>query len=220
VKTRKGTEPYKRAHTNARSGSDAPGRAQSRQYKIRFAVKLPARFPRGTASTAAARTPAAASAASPKAPAPATTAAESTTRAGFARTRFIYGQRSSAKVGTIQCRHRFIRIRVDRHFDECKSARLTGFAVLYNLNSVHLPVLREGGVQILFSCLERNVPDIDIFQNKTPWMCCPRGQVRLQRLNSAGRLTKAGKVAVGGIRQPLEKILPPFATPERESAFA
>jgi hypothetical protein len=85
-------------------------------------------------------------------------------RARFPRTRFIHRQSPSPQLGAIQSRHGFVRIRIDRHFDKRETARLTRVSVLYNLYSIHLAISGKCRIQILLSCLERNVPDIDILQ--------------------------------------------------------
>jgi hypothetical protein len=132
----------------------------------------------------------------------ATTAAGKPAGAGFARTRFVHRQSPAAQFGAVQRSHRLIRIAIYWHFDKREPSRLSRVSVFYDLYSIHLAVCGKGRIQILLSSLERNVPDIDVLQGVLLHVL-PVGRVLISRgLISAGRLIKAGKVAVGGFEQP------------------
>jgi hypothetical protein len=134
-------------------------------------------------------------------PVPATTATAA--RARLARTRFVHRQSPPAQFGAVQCRHRFVRIGIHRHFDKRKTARLTCISVLHNLYSIHLAVCGKCRIQILLGSLERNVPDINVLQGvllrRLPFRQVDFIEAILGRVIDV----KAGKVAVGGFEQPL-----------------
>ena len=123
-------------------------------------------------------------------------AAKATTAAcaRFTRTCFIHRQSPAAQLSAIQGRHRLIRIAVIRHFDKRKTARLSCFSVLHDLDALHLTVCGKCRIKILLGRLERNVPDINILQDvllswvqfgwvQFGWL--PFGQIDSQALISA-----------------------------------
>jgi hypothetical protein len=167
-------------------------------------TRLTPRRPSTTTATTtgpSAATPAVTAATAKPVAAAATTAAK-TTSAWFARARFIHRQSSPTQFGAIQCRHRLIRIRIYGHLDKRKTASLTCIPILHNLHSIHLAVCGKCRIQILLRRLERNVPDINILQGVLLLKFCRSGRLISRELISAGKLIKAGKVAVGGFKQP------------------
>jgi hypothetical protein len=151
--------------------------------------KLPARFaPRGSATTTAATARASAATAVTAATAKpiATTAATEATGARFTRAGFVYRESSATQFGTIQGRHRFICVRIHRHFHKRESASLACIPVFHNLHPVHLAVSGKSRIQILLGRLERDVPDINILQGVLLMFCRTGMLVSSRELISAG----------------------------------
>lgn len=142
-----------------------------------------------TRTTAATTATAGITAASATTAAVAAKAATTAACARFTRTRFIHRQSPAAQLSAIQGRHRLIRIAVIRHFDKRKTARLSRFSVLHDLDALHLTVCGKCRIKILLGRLERNVPDINILQDvllswvQFGWL--PFGQIDSQALISA-----------------------------------
>jgi hypothetical protein len=117
---------------------------------------------------------------------PIATAAEST-GARFARACFVDRERSATQFGTVQRRHRFICVRIHRHFHKRETASLARIPVFHNLHPVHLAVCGKSGIQILLGRLERNVPDINVLQGVLLIIFCRTGTLISSReLISAG----------------------------------
>jgi hypothetical protein len=114
----------------------------------------------------------------------ATTTAE-TAGTRFTRASFIHRKSSAAQLSAVQSGHRFIRIAIYGHFDECETPCLAGIPVLHNLNSIDLSVCGKGRIQILLCRLERNVPDIYVLQGVLLHML-PWGRLISRELISAG----------------------------------
>jgi hypothetical protein len=135
-------------------------------------------------------------------PIAATTATTETAGTGFPRASFVYCQRPSTQLCTVQSGHCFIRIGVNGHFDKRETPSLPSVPVFHDLYSIYLTICGKSRIQILLCRLERNVPDINILQGVLLICCRCSRFVFMRELNSAGRLIKAGKVAVGGLEQP------------------
>ncbi len=151
----------------------------------RCGQELPAGFATRRSATAATTGASTATAVTATAK-PIATATTESTGTRFTRAGFVYRERSATQFGAIQRRHRFIRIRIDRHFHKRKTASLARIPVLYDLHSVHLAVSGKGRIQILLGRLERDVPDINVLQGVL-LMFCRRGVlVSSSELISAG----------------------------------
>ncbi len=149
--------------------------------------KLPARFAtwRSAATTATTAGSSAATAVT-TAPKPIATAATESTGSRFARARFVYREGSATQFGAVQGCHRFIRIRIHRHFHKRETASLACIPVFHNLHAVHLAVSGKSRIQILLGRLERNVPDINILQGVLLMFCRTGMLVSSRELISAG----------------------------------
>lgn len=116
------------------------GIREERKLLLTAGIKncLPARFAT-LASAIAARTAAAAAA---KTTAPATAATL------FARTRFVYVQRTAVHFLTVNCIHRFARFRRIGHFHKSKPAGLSGIAIANYADALDSAVLGKRGFKL------------------------------------------------------------------------
>ena len=118
---------------------------------------LPAGFPAlaRSATTTTART--------------ATTTASAEAAATAAALRFrpslIDIERTAIKISTIESRNCAIRFSGVRHFDERKTTRTTGFAVGYQVDTVHLSIRLEERTDRRFSSSEIQIAYKDVFHN-------------------------------------------------------
>src|SRR5262249_55095343 len=136
-------------------------------------------------TTAAAVAPAAATASTVAPAAAATTvaAAAAATRAFFPRTSFVHGERPAAQLGSVHGCDSLVR--PVSHFDECEPARAAGFAIHHHLRARHLAVLAKDFTQLVFRCLERQVPDVQFLAHILPAGPCgplrdPRTECRVK----------------------------------------
>jgi len=126
-----------------------------------FLIQLPARFPAiaatstmPAAATAASGPAATTTAAAESAAAATTTAAESAVGLG---TGFIDVQCASVEGVSIEGGNGLIRLAFIFHFDECETARPSGFAIRHNPGAIHLAVPFEEATNTLFTGIEVQV---------------------------------------------------------------
>src|SRR5580658_6680123 len=121
------------------------------------------------------------------------TAATAAGGACFARACFIYREAAAIQLRAVERFNGALGARIIRHFNEAEAPGLSGVAVLHQLGTFHLTIGREGRFKILFGCLEREVPDINILHgvNRSSCSChmagwLPQGRFILVELVSAG----------------------------------
>jgi hypothetical protein len=111
-------------------------------------------------SAATATTTAAATAA--KSAATTSSAAESTTRACFLGTGFVYVESARADLGSVHSADRFISFLVIGHFHKSKTSRLACITVLQNRHVLYLAISRKCLAEFVFGNFEVQVSYVDI----------------------------------------------------------
>jgi hypothetical protein len=111
----------------------------------------------------------------------------------LARACFIYRKATPIELGAVERFNGSLGSCVIRHFNEAEAPGLSGVTVLHQLGTFHLTIGREGRFKILFGCLEREVPDVNILHgvNRSSCSChmagcLPKGRFILVELVSAG----------------------------------